>query len=97
MADYSYKITLLQNRTNFEEFAEIEDDHPWETIAAHHEEQRRIVTIMDKLSDRQRELIQLRYLEEKCIDEIAALTSLTPRTIYNTLHNALTRLREAMG
>lgn len=94
---YSSKITLFQNSTDFEDFAEIEEDHPKETIAGHQKDQRLITNYLDQLSDRQRQLIQLRYLEEKSIDEIAAITSLTPRTIYNTLHNALTKLKEAVG
>src|SRR5690606_25817547 len=42
MTDYSSKITLLQNSRDFVEFAEIEHDHPKETIAGYHEEQKRI-------------------------------------------------------
>jgi RNA polymerase sigma factor (sigma-70 family) len=57
----------------------------------------RLLTALPLLAERQRELIRMRYFEEKTIEEIAALTALTPRTIYNTLHNALGRLRELLA
>ncbi|MEO5893653.1 MAG: sigma-70 family RNA polymerase sigma factor [Ferruginibacter sp.] len=57
----------------------------------------RLSTVLPQLGERQRELIRMRYFEEKSIDEIAIITSLTSRTIYNTLHNALSRLRELLG
>ena len=56
----------------------------------------RLLAVLPQLAERQRELIRMRYFEEKTIDEIAAITSLTPRTIYNTLHNSLARLRELL-
>jgi RNA polymerase sigma factor (sigma-70 family) len=56
----------------------------------------RLLAVLPQLGERQRELIRMRYFEEKSIDEIAALTALTPRTIYNTLHNSLARLRELL-
>lgn len=57
----------------------------------------RLSAVLPQLSVRQKELIRLRYFEEKTIEEIAAITTLTARTIYNTLHNALAKLRELMG
>ena len=95
MTGYSAKISLVHNYSDLDHFSETESGHPGEAIFDHNEEQKRLSAILDQLSNRQRELIKMRYLEEKSIDEIAAITSLTPRTIYNTLHNALTKLREA--
>lgn len=57
----------------------------------------KLLNALPQLADRQLELIMLRYFDEKSIDEIAAITALTPRTIYNTLHNALNKLKEIMG
>jgi RNA polymerase sigma factor (sigma-70 family) len=57
----------------------------------------RLLNALPQLAERQKELIRLRYFEEKSIEEIAVLTALTSRTIYNTLHNALAKLREFMG
>lgn len=57
----------------------------------------RLQAVLPQLADRQRELIRMRYFEEKSIDEIASITGLTARTIYNTLHNSLSKLRELLG
>ena len=54
----------------------------------------RLLGLLPQLADRQLELIRMRYFEEKSIEEIASFTCLTPRTIYNTLNNALAKLRE---
>ena len=42
---------------------------------------------------RQRKLLQLRFYEHLGIEEIAVKTSLTVRTIYNKLHEAIKKLR----
>jgi RNA polymerase sigma factor (sigma-70 family) len=59
--------------------------------------QNRLALLIDQLSDRQKQLIRLRYLDEKTIAEISADTGLTARTIYNTLQNALLKLKELFG
>jgi RNA polymerase sigma-70 factor (ECF subfamily) len=48
---------------------------------------------IESLSDRQRELIQMRYYELLSTDEISERTGLSLRTIYNKLHEALKKLR----
>lgn len=45
------------------------------------------------LSPRQKELLRLRYYEQLSYDEIAKKTSLSKRTIYNKIHEALKKLR----
>ncbi len=96
MTGYSERFSLVQNNHDFEDLSEAEHDHPKEKISDQYDEEKRLMIILDQLSTRQRELIKLRYLEEKSIDEMAVITSLTPRTIYNTLHNALAKLRAAV-
>jgi RNA polymerase sigma-70 factor (ECF subfamily) len=46
------------------------------------------------LPDRQRELLQLRFYEHLDYDEIALRTSLSLRTVYNKLHEAIKKLRK---
>jgi RNA polymerase sigma-70 factor (ECF subfamily) len=48
---------------------------------------------LNKLPKRQKQLVQLRFYEQLTYEEIAKKTSLTIRTIYNKLHEALKRLR----
>jgi RNA polymerase sigma factor (sigma-70 family) len=50
---------------------------------------------LNTLSPRQKEIIQLKYFEKQSYEEISNKTSLTERTIYNTLHNALKILRKS--
>lgn len=47
-----------------------------------------------ELPQRQRQLLQMRFYEHMDFDEIARHTSLSIRTIYNKLHEAIKRLRE---
>lgn len=56
-----------------------------------------LLAVFTQLSERQKELIRMRFFEEKTIEEIASATALTPRTVYNTLHNALTKLKELLA
>ncbi|MBV4360353.1 RNA polymerase sigma factor [Pinibacter aurantiacus] len=58
---------------------------------------RKLLSHIDQLPARQKQIIQLRFFEELSIDEIAEKTSLTERTVYNTLYNALQALREVMA
>lgn len=51
---------------------------------------------LKQLSDRQLQLVQMRFYEGRGFKEIAEMTGLTERTIYNTLHNALQVLRKVM-
>lgn len=51
---------------------------------------------LDSLAPRQKEIIRLRYFEKKSFIEIANITLLTERTIYNTLHNAIKLLRASL-
>ncbi|MBO9632686.1 MAG: sigma-70 family RNA polymerase sigma factor [Chitinophagaceae bacterium] len=73
----------------------------YEEMLIHNQEneqaRQKLRNALPSLGERQRELIRLRYFEAKSIEEIASITSLTPRTIYNTIHNALTKLRELLG
>lgn len=54
----------------------------------------RLARMLDLLTGRQKEFIRLRFYENLSIEEIAAQTSVSARTIYNTIHNALVRIRE---
>lgn len=57
----------------------------------------RVKFAIDQLTNRQKELIGLRFYEEMSFEDIADKTGLTLRTIYNTLHAAITVLRKALG
>lgn len=52
-----------------------------------------LATIIQTLPARQKELVQLRFYEQLSFEEIAVRTSLSIRTIYNKLHEALKKMR----
>jgi RNA polymerase sigma factor (sigma-70 family) len=56
----------------------------------------RLIKAMASLTPRQKEIIQLRYFDCLSFKEISNQTSLTERTVYNTLHNAVNVLREVL-
>ncbi|TCC87130.1 RNA polymerase sigma factor [Pedobacter hiemivivus] len=74
--------------------------HSYEAILiASQEDQhlkKRLQFAMASLSPRQKEIIQMRYFECLSFKEISHKTSLTERTVYNTLHNAVNVLRETL-
>jgi RNA polymerase sigma-70 factor (ECF subfamily) len=49
---------------------------------------------LNRLTKQQREVIYLRYYKKLSPDEIAQVMGLTSRTVYNTTHTAMTRLRQ---
>ena len=48
---------------------------------------------LDKLPPRQREIIYLKFYKDLSYEEIAVLTSLKVRTVYNTVYQALESMR----
>lgn len=53
--------------------------------------------IFSKLTARQKELLLLRYYEDMSFEEIAERASVSVRTAYNTIYEALCRLRTKFG
>lgn len=51
---------------------------------------------IDNLPERQRELVRLRFYEQLTHEQIAQQTSLSLRTVYNKLHEALKSLRNSL-
>ena len=51
----------------------------------------------DKLSDRQKELLQLRFFENMGYEEIATSCNITKRTAYNIIHDAIKILRAELN
>lgn len=61
------------------------------------EVKRRLRKAVEQLTRRQRELIRLRFFEQMSFEDIADKTDLSLRTVYNTIHAAVSSLREAMS
>ena len=52
---------------------------------------------LNGLTKQQREVLYLKYYKKMSPEEIAQVMGLTPRTVHNTTHMAITRLRERLG
>ncbi|MCG7856659.1 sigma-70 family RNA polymerase sigma factor [Flavihumibacter sediminis] len=57
----------------------------------------RIRTAMASLSTRQKQFIQQRFFEDLSYEEIAEQSNTSVRTVYNTIHSAINRLRTELG
>jgi RNA polymerase sigma factor (sigma-70 family) len=105
----TYKRVLYKTYTNYNskiQFEEISRDtiessyaeQSYETIliASQQDEhlKRRLQQALSQLSPRQMEIVRMRYFDQNNFSEIAAITGLTERTVYNTLHNAMKVLKE---
>ncbi len=57
----------------------------------------KLTRALQKLTKKQKEIIRLKYFENLTYEAIAAKTSLSTRTVYNTIYEALRHLRERAG
>lgn len=90
---YRKQQTMRQINTDEHDMAV----QPYETYLIALEKQQTIKNALQQalplLSKRQKELVQLRFYEQMTYEEISQKTSLTIRSIYNKLHEALKKLR----
>lgn len=56
--------------------------------------QQKMERMLALLTVRQKEFIRMRFYENLSMEEISLKTATSVRTIYNTIHNALVRIRE---
>lgn len=61
------------------------------------EDQRKLRVAMQKLTNRQRQILELKYYEGLGYDEIIKLTSLKYKSVRNIVHEALKVLKESMA
>lgn len=64
---------------------------------SHLAQNRRLTEAIEKLPARQKEAIYLLYFSNLEYEEIAAIMSLSIRTVYNQIHTALQTLRRELG
>jgi len=74
--------------TSWEETLIIKDDH--EAIS------KNLMTVINTLPARQRELILLKFYEGLSYDAITQRTGLTHRTVYNKIHEALDKIKQRL-
>lgn len=52
---------------------------------------------ISKLSEREKQIIYLLYIEEKEVEEVANLLNITTKTVLNTKQNALNKIKKDIG
>lgn len=57
----------------------------------------RTAQLLGKLTERQQELIRLRFIDGMSYEEIAQRLSISVRTVYNSIHESLKTLRNTAG
>lgn len=69
-------------------------ENRWLMAESEISQRKKLITVMSTLSDREREVISLKYYSDMKIRQIAVLLGLKEQTISNTLQNALVKLRK---
>lgn len=83
---------------SIEAFRDLVSDAPSpEERLLHEEEVRRLLAAMDELSERDREVVSLRYASELEYAEIAGILGIREAAVRTRLWRALGRLREALA
>lgn len=98
------KISRTHSRTikerSSEEFSENYENNelPYEEVLIAFqdtaEKKEKLTCALENLTKKQLEIIRLKFFENLSYSEIAAKTSLTIRTVYNTIYIAIQHLRE---
>jgi RNA polymerase sigma factor (sigma-70 family) len=93
---------ISPGETSVSDFSDVErvaestasPESEWVSAEAEHLQNQRIYNSLKLLSEREREVISLKYYADMKIREIATLLNLKEQTVSNTLQNALTKLRK---
>lgn len=92
-----------QAKTNPDAIANLKltnDETPSQQLEAREQQQQaqqQLDDLLNQLTDKQREIVLLRYFEELDTQSIAAATQSKPGTVKATLHQALKKLRNLAG
>jgi RNA polymerase sigma factor (sigma-70 family) len=93
---------ISPGETSVSDFSDVErvtestasPESEWVSAESEHLQNQRIYNSLKLLSEREREVISLKYYADMKIREIATLLNLKEQTVSNTLQNALTKLRK---
>lgn len=79
------------------------EDHQWSyeeyllKLQSDHALKSKIGSALKKLTERQLELIRMKFFEDLDYDEISARCGITKRTAYNIVHDAITTLKDELS
>lgn len=79
----------------------VETVYPYEYLIIEHQSSEvlrsKLRLAMQQLSSKQLKVITMKFMEGLTYEEIAEVTGTKPRTIYNQVHEALKKLKQAIG
>lgn len=80
---------IIQTLTNHTNQTELSREEVISEQEAEHELQKRMLLVINKLTNRQKQLVELRYFGNLSVEEIAEQTNISVKTVYNTICTAL--------
>lgn len=78
------------------EYSDPEAEESITNALSQSEMQRTVRSVLSLLTDRQREIIYYRYIEELSIEEIAVLTDMNYQSVSNSIQRSLKRIRDSL-
>lgn len=78
------------------EYSDPEAEESVTNALSQSEMQRTVRSVLSLLTDRQREIIYYRYIEELSIEEIAVLTDMNYQSVSNSIQRSLKRIRDSL-
>ena len=92
------KRELFFDKVNINDDEYIDSDAEEQVATALHQEelQREVQKVLDRLTDRQREIIYYRYIEEFSIEEISQLLDMNYQSVQNTIQRSIKRIRDSL-
>lgn len=90
IADDEINDVNMQAIAEFEEYNHERMEHQQELTS-------NVVKLFDKLSPRQRQIINLYYIEQRKYDDICRIMGINYQSVRNLMHRSISRLREYAG
>ncbi|RAJ06644.1 RNA polymerase sigma-70 factor (ECF subfamily) [Chitinophaga skermanii] len=90
-----YQAMLESTGLQMEQFQHSIEEHMLQ-MQLEADKKQQVLSAIEQLSPRQKELVYLRFYQELSYEQIAERTSLSPRTIYNNIYEALKSLKDSL-
>jgi RNA polymerase sigma factor (sigma-70 family) len=87
------RLVLNQVDTDYHQLADQSIDAATTEIERLQEQRQKISHLLKALSQRQREIINLRFFEELSYEDIAQKLGISVRTVYNSIHESIKLLK----
>jgi RNA polymerase sigma factor (sigma-70 family) len=87
------RLVFNQANTDYHQLADQSIEAATAEIERLQEQQQQISQLLNGLSQRQREIINLRFFEELSYEDIAQKLGISVRTVYNSIHESIKLLK----